>query len=134
MTDEPLDLTLKDAHGFIKYIAKVTDEHSHSVTLTIFEVDAWDVAGEPFGPFDEVAVFYVKWDGCAHVGFRDPGLGKEWVHVCGADYMYMTIKMMEWAWDLAAEMLRRKGFTDGDLSSVRGSNLAQLERRQENDE
>lgn len=63
---------------------------------TIHEVEAWD----DDGPCDaiEIGRIYMKWDGCTHVGLRDPTMSKEWVHVCGAEHMRRVLSILEWAW------------------------------------
>lgn len=107
-----------DAAGHIRYIANSVDEMSHGVTLKILEVSSWEDDWSP-STWEEVAVFYVKWDGCAHIGFRSPELSNEWAHVCGVDHMRQTLAMLVWAWDLAVAILRDRGFNDEDLSRIK---------------
>lgn len=65
---------------------------------------SWDgETGEP-GDWHEIAHIFLKWDGCAHVGLRDPELDSEWVHVCGARNFAQTLRILAWA---AAEAQKR---------------------------
>ena len=105
--------------GQVRYVAKEEGPHSHSVTLRVYEVGAWHSDGRPdLECLDEVAHFYVKWDGCSHVGFRDPELNKEWVHVCGSKHMRRTLAMLAWAWNLCAAKLKDKGGWTEDLEPM----------------
>lgn len=103
----------------IHYLAHSVDDHLHSVTLVIDEVVCWNADDSPADPYEEVAIFYVKWDGCAHVGFRPSDNNMLGVHVCGVENMRRTLRMMEWAWDLAVSILRERGFDDEDLAAIR---------------
>lgn len=91
---------------------------THHVDLHVFE------AGEGTAPDDRwqdekpVAIFAVKWDGCAHVGFRDEGLGRNWVHVCGPAEMARVLRMLQWGWNLCAEKLAELGFDDEDAGPI----------------
>lgn len=108
------DYNFVDDKKMVRYIAKTEDEHSHAVTLRVYQVTAWDGSKQDAPDIvEEVAIFYVKWDGCAHIGFRDPTMSKEWVHVCGVREMEMVLRMMAWAWNIAKHELNKRGFTDG---------------------
>jgi len=100
-------------------VARARSEHSHSVSITIFDVTGWEDNGSPAEELlEEVAVIEMKCDGCSHVGFRCPALNNEWVHTCGAPEMEKYLVTIKWGWNLCVDWLREKGFDnscDGDF-------------------
>lgn len=94
-----------DANGRARWRATFTEVGSHHCDLAVHELD-YGAPGEPMTPApEEIAILSVKWDGCAHIGFRDPGLGRNWVHVCGAADMAEVLRMLQWAWNLCYEKM-----------------------------
>lgn len=83
------------------------EETRHAVTIDVIDLQHED---------EEVAAFFVKWDGCAHVGLKAPDM--DWVHVCGAGEMQAHLDMLAWAWNLSVDLLKAKGFTEADLAHV----------------
>jgi hypothetical protein len=102
----------RDPCNFYKAVFKECG--SHHVDLEVFEVLSEDDTEHGRA----IAIFSCKWDGCSHVGFRDPSLNKDWVHVCGTRQMVDVLKMMVWAWNLCMEKLISMGFGDGECVSV----------------
>ena len=89
------------------YMIRDPDSHSeHTFTGVAYEVTAWEDAACKI-PYEatEVAKIYLKRDGCAHVGFRDPELDNEWVHVCGQTSMEQSLKMLRWMWVVAQKQI-----------------------------
>jgi hypothetical protein len=90
-----------DSH--VRWRATFQEIESHHCFLHVHELD---VCGQDDNAEAKpVLVVNVKWDGCAHVGFRDEALGSNWVHVCGADSMADVLRMMQWAWNLCIDKL-----------------------------
>lgn len=111
---------MKNQDGLVVYRAVLDQErgNSHSLTFTVWEITSWESDDEPTDNGIEVATFFVKWDGCSHVGFRDPSLGSNWVHVCGVKHMVATLDMLKWAWNLAATTLVSRGFPAKNLGPI----------------
>lgn len=104
-------LTVHDfTAGHLRWRAAFTEIGSHHVDLEVREAGG-DGDGAWIGD-TVVAVFSVKWDACAHIGFRDDGLGRNWTHVCGAEDMENTLRMLQWAWNLCAQKLAEMGYDD----------------------
>jgi len=111
----------KDAHGCIRYIAIPYDPHSHAISLHIYEVSQWSCDGNntpDYETAEEVATMYIKWDGCSHIGFRSPDLGKNWVHVCGADHMKDLMEMLRHFWNACVRELKSRGFDEHGLQEL----------------
>jgi hypothetical protein len=108
---------LNGCYGRVQHIAYADAPADECYTsFKVYEVTAW-TDDEPIleiGQFgiQEVATFSVKWDGCSHIGFRDPELGNEWVHVCGSLNMQETIQMLAWAWNLDMDQMKPGSSTD----------------------
>lgn len=47
---------------------------------------------------EECGAIFLKWDGCAHIGLRDPELDSNWVHVCGPEDMEDTLHALRHSW------------------------------------
>jgi hypothetical protein len=88
----------------LRYVLVPESILSHSYTGTCWQVTAaYD--GDEECDADEVAKIYLKWDGCCHLGLRDPQLGNEWTHVCGAKTMEETLAMLRWMWVQAQQKI-----------------------------
>jgi hypothetical protein len=125
--------TMLDASGKPLYRAVIDNadgqgETSHTITFNVLEACGEEMDGTPlWEDFDgnpyHVARFYVKWDGCAHVGCHlgtdqtKPGTVPGWEHVCGPEQMQRTLAMLGWAWNLAMDVLREKGHDEPDFIS-----------------
>lgn len=88
--------------GHVRAFMRTDSADSHAYMGTVFEV-CEDVPADGLIPehAEEVATIFLKWDGCSHVGFRSPEMGKNWVHVCGAEDMERTLRMLRWMWQEA---------------------------------
>lgn len=123
--------TMLDASGKPLYRAIIDDsdgagDTSHTITFNVLEACGEETDGTPLwedcdGHRRVVARLYVKWDGCAHVGCKFGSLPcnevSAWEHVCGPDQMQRTLAMLGWAWNLAMDVLRKKGHSDPDFIS-----------------
>lgn len=102
--------------GQVWYFMVPTAEHEHAFTGTIYEVTGSDPEnGNAPTEWEEVGEIFLKWDGCAHVGFRSPSMQKNWVHVCGEAQFDRSLKMLRWAWDTAKARI-----TSWDRASAEG--------------
>lgn len=130
--DEPTTITefsklppdspvLKDSDWYPTHILHVTDKSDTCATGVLYEVDNWGVDDPERTPIgvSEIGVVHLKWDGCAHVGLRDPELNKEWVHVCGAKHMLDTLNALLWAWTTLQRMIPKyDSNVGGELEEV----------------
>jgi hypothetical protein len=94
----------------LRWRGSFTEIGTHHVDLEVREAGG-DGDGAWLGD-TVVAVFSVKWDSCAHIGFRDDGLGRNWTHVCGAEDMESVLRMLQWGWNLCAQKLAEMGYDD----------------------
>lgn len=107
-----------DKYGYVQYIAYEESRGELYVSIVVVEITGHDTNGpittpQSFGGGpEEVAVLSVKADGCSHIGFRDPELSHNWVHVCGTQNMQDTLKMLAWAWNIAYECLKEKAYAE----------------------
>ena len=99
------------------YKAVLTDIGSHHVDLAAYASDGMERSSdrEPWrqvwSPV-ETAVLTMKWDGCAHLGYRDPGLGHNWAHICGTGGFIREHQMLAWLWMLSLKLVGELGFED----------------------
>jgi hypothetical protein len=92
------------------YIVPADSCDEFSFSGTIYRVTGWSDDGQPIMCGDcveEVGPIYLKWDGCCHIGVRDPGLDNHWTHVCGAADFRRTLNILEWAWKEARKRIAR---------------------------
>lgn len=90
------------------YIVPRDDNNSWGFSGTIFHVTGWSDDGQPIMDGDcveELGPIYLKWDGCCHIGVRDPGLENHWTHVCGACDFRRMLNILEWAWKEARKRI-----------------------------
>lgn len=99
-------ITRLSSNGLPEFYLKVTDRTEYGVTVLIHEVDGWHVPHTGEYEFDnEIGTLSLKWDGCAHLGLRDPELDNNWVHTCGPQQFRRYIDALEWAWKTAQDMI-----------------------------
>lgn len=88
-----------------------TETTDHYFTGNVYGVTAWEDDGTPVcyhtdsGEFDAVAFFTLKWDGCFHLQMVDQD--GDSVHICGADSMDRTLRMLRWMWQEARARIER---------------------------
>lgn len=117
--------TYKDEDGrelFRAVVKESKDRSTHGITFTVQEAQGWDcetneaIYEAMWDDNDgEVACVFMKWDGCSHIGLRDPSLDKNWTHVCGAKSLVVYLKMLVWAWNLGTDYLKAQGHDEPGL-------------------
>lgn len=108
------DILPLSAHDYIidgepQFQARLESRSDTHVALKVFEAHGWGTAPDgtscPHWDPEPIVSLSMKWDGCSHLGFRDPVLGKEWVHVCGPEKFEQYLLMLQWAWNLARSLI-----------------------------
>lgn len=76
------------------------DNTEYAFTGKVFLIYTW---GDDGFLWEEVAIIYLKWDACCHVGVGDPEMGGTWAHICGREREEYDklLKMLGWMWDEA---------------------------------